>query len=133
MSDAPSKALMIHGGLCVTVDQYGGLPIFGHTVDGNHNGHIAIARQYALLRKYLPIERLLMISDRGTFSAGHLARHKAQGLYALCSVPWDDYRGLFDADRGRLVWKQASRDTDPMTVDFDKAQFFKLSSLLAAD
>ena len=108
MSDAPSKALMLHGGLCVTVDQYGGLPIFGHTVDGNHNGHTAVAQQYELLRKHLPRERLLMISDRGTFSAGHLARLQADGFYALCSAPWNDYRALFDAHRQGLVWKQAS-------------------------
>lgn len=108
ISEAPSHAKMIHGGLCLAVDQFGPLPIFGHTVDGNHNGHTAIAQQLGLLVKHLPVERLLMISDRGTFSAGHLARLKKQGFYALCAAPWSDYRALYDAHRDRLFWRQAS-------------------------
>jgi transposase len=108
MMDAPSDALMIHAGLCVAVDEFGGLPIFGHTVAGNHNGHTAMAEQYALLRKHLPLERLLMISDRGTFSAGHLARLQADGFLALCSAPWNDYQTLFDSHCAQLQWKQAS-------------------------
>lgn len=108
MMDAPSDALMIHAGLCVAVDEFGGLPIFGHTVGGNHNGHTAMAEQYALLRKYLPLERLLMISDRGTFSVGHLARLQADGFFALCSAPWNDYQTLFDTHYARLQWKQAN-------------------------
>jgi transposase len=108
MMDAPSDVVMIHAGLCVAVDQFGGLPIFGHTIDGNHNGHTAVAEQFALLRKHLPLKHLLMISDRGTFSAGHLARLQAEGFHALCSAPWDDYQTLFDAHRARLQWKQAS-------------------------
>lgn len=108
MSNVPSDAKMIHGGLCVAVDEFGPVPIFGHAVDGNHNGHTAVAQQLGLLVKHLPIERLLMISDRGTFSVGHLARLKQEGFYALCSAPWDDYRALYDAHRQRLVWREAS-------------------------
>jgi hypothetical protein len=49
-----------------------------------------------------------MISDRGTFSAGHAARLAGHGYHALCSVPWGDYRGLYDAHESRLHWQEAS-------------------------
>src|SRR5687768_90714 len=51
--DAPDGALMIHTGLCTYVDEYGPLPLFGNTVDGNQNGHTAVAEQFALIRKHL--------------------------------------------------------------------------------
>jgi hypothetical protein len=66
-ADAPLGALMIHAGLCTHVDEFGPLPFFGHTTDGNQNGHTAVAEQLALLRKHLPLPQLTMISDRGTF------------------------------------------------------------------
>jgi hypothetical protein len=77
---------MIHAGLCTHVDKFGPLPFFGHTVDGNQNGRTAVNEQFALLRKHLPIPKLTMISDRGTFSAGHLLRLADIGGHALCSV-----------------------------------------------
>lgn len=106
--DAPPGSLMIHAGLSTIVDQWGPLPLFGHTIDGNQNGRTAIAEHLALLRKHLPFPQLTMISDRGTFSAGHLQRLKDAGGYALCSAPWDEFRPLFDAHRATLLWKQAS-------------------------
>jgi transposase len=108
MEDAPKGAKMIHGGLCTRVDQFGPLPLFGHTVDGNQNGHTAVAEQFALMHQYLKPAELTMFSDRGTFSAGHLARLQAAGFYAVCSVPWDEVRELFDQERKRLRWKKAS-------------------------
>ena len=108
MSDAPPSVKMIHGGLCVAVDQWGGLPIFGHTISGNENGHTAIDEQFGLVLKYLRPKRLMMISDRGTFSAGHLARLEAEGFHALCSAPWMDFQALFDANHAKLQWKKAS-------------------------
>jgi hypothetical protein len=68
MSDAPKDVQLIHAGLCTVVDEWGPLPIFGHTVSGNDNGHTAVAEQLALLRKHLRPPELTMISDRGTFS-----------------------------------------------------------------
>lgn len=106
--DAGTHALMIHAGLCVAVDEFGGVPVFGHAIGGNNNGHGAIAEQYALLRKHLPVQRLLMISDRGTFSARHLGRLHTDGFFSLCSVRWDDYQPLFQAHRQQLAWKRAS-------------------------
>lgn len=106
--DAPHGSLMIHAGLCTHVDKFGPLPFFGHTVDGNQNGRTAVNEQFALLRKHLPIPKLTMISDRGTFSAGHLLRLADIGGYALCSAPWGEFRPLFDKHRKSLAWKKAS-------------------------
>ena len=65
---------MVHAGLCVAVDEQGAVPLLGHVTDGNHNGHTAIAEQFDLLLQQLPPGRRLLVSDRGTFSAGHVAR-----------------------------------------------------------
>lgn len=107
-ADAPHGSLMIHAGLCTHVDEFGPLPFFGHTIDGNQNGRTAVAEQLALLCKHLPLPQITMISDRGTFSAGHLARLEDAGGYAICSAPWDEFRPLFDQQRKSLTWKKAS-------------------------
>lgn len=106
--DAPHGALMVHAGVCTYVDEFGPLPLFGHTVDGNQNGRTAVAEQLALIRKHLRPAELTMISDRGTFSAGHLARLRGEGYYAICSAPWNELRPLFDQQRRKLTWKKAS-------------------------
>jgi len=108
MSDAPKDVQMIHAGLCTVVDEFGPLPIFGHTIDGNQNGHTAVAEQLALLKKHLRPPELTMISDRGTFSAGYLLQLSDSGYHALVAAPWDDFRTLFDQQRKRLSWKNAS-------------------------
>jgi transposase len=108
MSDAPRDVRLIHAGLCTLVDELGPLPIFGHTVGGNQNGHTAVAEQFALIRKHLKPPTLTMISDRGTFSAGHLLRLHASGYHAIAAAPWDDFRALFDEHRTEFQWKQAS-------------------------
>ncbi len=108
LSDAPKDVQMIHAGLCTVVDEWGALPIFGHTVDGNRNGHTAAAEQLALLKKHLKLAELTFISDRGTFSAGHLLRLSQSGFAAIAAAPWDDFRALFDEQQKRLKWKRAS-------------------------
>lgn len=106
--DAPDGALMIHAGLCTFVDEFGPLPLFGHTVDGNQNGHTAVAEQLALIRKHLRPPELTLFSDRGTFSVGHLRRMLKEGYHAVCSAPWREFRPLFDEHRQTLKWKKAS-------------------------
>jgi transposase len=108
MSDAPKDVRLIHAGLCTLVDELGPLPVFGHTVGGNQNGHTAVAEQLALIQKHLKPPALTMISDRGTFSAGHLLRLRESGYQAIAAAPWDDFRALFDEHRTKLTWKQAS-------------------------
>jgi len=108
MSDAPKDVQMIHAGLCTVVDELGALPIFGHTVAGNQNGHTAIDEQLALIKKHLRPTQLTMISDRGTFSAGHFLRLSDAGYQALVAAPWSDFRTLFDEQWEKLTWKKAS-------------------------
>jgi Domain of unknown function (DUF4277) len=102
---------MIHAGLLSVVDDLGAVPIAGHTVNGNANGKTAIAQQFHLLQHYHPqwlANPLLMISDRGTYSAGHTTRLFRAGHYVLCSVPWRDFQTLFDQHRHSLFWNRAS-------------------------
>lgn len=106
--DAPHGSLMIHAGVCTHVDRFGPLPFFGHTIDGNQNGRTAVAEQFALWQKYLPFTKVTMISDRGTFSIGHLLRLEDAGGHAICSAPWDEFQALFDAQRRSLKWKPAT-------------------------
>lgn len=106
--DAPKGSMMVHVGLCTHVDEWGPLPFFGHTIDGNQNGRTAIDEQLALIRQHLRPNTLTMISDRGTFSVGHLLRLKDENFHAICSVPWGEFRELFDAKRDSLKWKAAS-------------------------
>jgi transposase len=108
MEDAAHGGQMVHAGLCTVVDQWGPLPIFGHTVSGNQNGHSAVAEQFALLLKHLQPPELTLISDRGTYSIGHLARLHREGYDALCSAPWGDFQALYDEHRERLTWNHAS-------------------------
>ncbi len=99
---------LVQAGLSVAVDALGPVPVFGHVTDGNHNGHTAVAEQFDLLREHLRPQRLLLISDRGTFSAKHVARVRREGFQLLCSAPWNDFRALYDAQRDRLHWQRAS-------------------------
>src|SRR5450755_689652 len=105
---ASTDTKMVHAGLVSVVNQYGAVPLFGHTVDGNLNNHTAIAQQYQLLQSYLPSQRLLLISDRGTFSVGHATRLYRAGHHVLCSAPWDDFRLLYDQHQASLHWRKAS-------------------------
>jgi transposase len=108
MEDAAHGGRMVHAGLCTIVDEFGPLPIYGHTVSGNQNGHTAVAEQFALIVKHLRPPELTMISDRGTYSILHLARMRHEGFNSLCSAPWDDFRELYDQHRKILKWNQAS-------------------------
>lgn len=108
LSDAPADVQLIHAGLCTVVDPFGPVPIFGHTVDGNQNGHTAVAEQLALLQKHLQPPELTLFSDRGTFSVGHLLRLHREGFHAVTAAPWEEFRPLFDQHRQRLHWQQAS-------------------------
>jgi len=105
---AAPNTKIIHAGICMAIDDQGAVPVFGHATDGNHNGHTAIAEQLDLLQEHLPLRRLLMVSDRGTFSAGHVARCQREGFAVLCSAPWNDYRSLYDTHSSQLHWHQAS-------------------------
>jgi transposase len=105
---AVHDAKMIHAGVSAVIDDLGAVPLFGHVVSGNTNGKTAIAQQFHLLQEYLHPEPLLMISDRGTYSAAHVARLERAGHHVLCSAPWHDFKPLFVSHRERLFWNRAS-------------------------
>lgn len=99
---------LVQAGVCSLVDRFGPLPVFGHVTDGNHNGHTAITEQCHLLQQHLRPRELLLVSDRGTFSAAHVAALHRQGFYALCAAPWSDFRALWREHYDRLHWQPAS-------------------------
>jgi hypothetical protein len=102
-------AKLIHVGVTSVVDDLGAVPILGQCLDGQCNGHTAIRQQADwLVQAGLLRPGTLLISDRGTFSIEHVARLHRHGCPVLCSVPWDDYRGLYDAHAARLTWQRAS-------------------------
>jgi hypothetical protein len=115
-------ARLIQVGLTSAVDDLGAVPLLGQRLDGNHNGHTAIRQRCDwLLAEGLLRPGCLMISDRGTFSAEHVAPLHRHGCHVLCSAPWADCRELYDTHAARLSWQQAGylsleqqrrRDTD---------------------
>ena len=108
MEDAAHGGRMVHVGLCTHVDEFGPLPIYGHTVGGNQNGRSAVAEQFALIQKHARLTELTMISDRGTYSIVHIARLQRENFDALCSAPWGDFSSLYDEHCDNLKWKNAS-------------------------
>lgn len=104
-----ANAKMIQVGVTAAIDELGAIPVSCHVLDGNRNGFTAIREQVDLLREYLPLpEHVLLISDRGTFSAEHVARMRRHGHSVLCAVPWNDYRALYDSHESSLCWHEAS-------------------------
>ncbi len=104
-----SDRRMVQVGVTSVVDAQGAVPIFCHPVDGNRNGHSAIQQQYELLRQHLPLPPAMQfVSDRGTFSAEHVACLHRHGHTFLGAVPWNDYQALYDQNAANLHWQPAS-------------------------
>lgn len=100
---------MLQLGITSIVDDLGPVPVACHLFDGNRNGHTGVKEQYHLLRQFLHLpEQFLLISDRGTCSAEHLARLHRHQHYAICAGQWQDYCPLFEQHAAQLVWTKAS-------------------------
>jgi hypothetical protein len=101
---------MLQFGQLAVVDEIGAVPVLGHCLDGNRNGHPAIHEIFLLAQKHLPMPRndVLMVSDRGTCSVDHTARLYRHGYAVLCAAQWQDYRAVYEANAERLSWEQAS-------------------------
>jgi len=100
---------LIHVGITAAVDSLGAVPLLGQCLDGNLTNHTAIAQQAQwLLDVGLLRAGSLLVSDRGTFSAEHVARLDRHGCKVLCSAPWADYQALYDEHAARLLWQRAS-------------------------
>ena len=104
-----TDAHMIKVGVSAYVDEHGAVPVFGQCLDGQRQDRRAVREQFQLLQQHLPLpDDLLMISDRGTFSADHVSRLHRHDYRVLCSVRWDDFQGVYDAHAERLQWQEAS-------------------------
>lgn len=104
-----SDRRMLQVGVTSVVDDRGAVPIACHPTDGNRNGHTAIEQQFELLQKHLPMPQgMQMVSDRGTFSAEHVARLDRHGFRFLGAVSWKDYSSLYDNHASELDWETAS-------------------------
>jgi transposase len=104
-----TDAHMIQVGLTAAVDNLGALPVFSQCLDGTCHGRRAIREQFALLQQHLPLpDKLLMVSDRGTFSADHVGRLHRNGYHVLCSMNWGDYQAIYDQHATTLRWQTAS-------------------------
>lgn len=104
-----AQTKLIQVGVTSVVDELGAVPLLSQCLDGNQNGHTAIRQQCDwLLAAGLLRQGTLMISDRGTFSVEHVARLHRHGCPVLCSVPWGDYRQLYDAHAASLNWQRAN-------------------------
>jgi len=104
-----SDRRMLQAGIVSIVDDRGALPVFCHVADGNRNGHTIIRQQFNLLDKHLPLpDGLQLVSDRGTFSAEHVALLHRHGHSFLGAVPWQDYQSLYDTHVSRLDWQTAT-------------------------
>lgn len=104
-----SRYKMLQLGLTSVVDDLGAVPVACHLYDGNRNGHTGVKEQYHLLRKFLKLpEDLLLVSDRGTCSAEHLATLGEQGHFGLCAGQWQDYKPLYERHADSLLWRDSS-------------------------
>jgi transposase len=100
---------MLQLGLTSVVDELGPVPVACHLFDGNRNGHTGVKEQYQLMQHFLNLpDNLLLVSDRGTCSAEHLATLRAQGHYGLCAGQWQDYQPLYEQHAASLNWQKAS-------------------------
>jgi hypothetical protein len=100
---------MIQAGQLAIVDDRGALPVLGHCLDGNRNGHPAIRETFLLAQQHLPVpDDTLLFSDRGTCSVEHIARLHRHGYAAVCAAQWQDYKALYDANAEHLHWHNAS-------------------------
>jgi transposase len=103
----PERVIQV--GLSAIVDAQGALPVFGQCLDGQYNGRPAIREQFKLLQQHLPLPpSLLLVSDRGTYSAAHVHALATAGYHALCAVPLVDFQAIYDTHTAQLHWQPAS-------------------------
>jgi transposase len=104
-----SRQRMIQVGVSAVVDEMGAVPVFNQPLDGSCTGQPGIRQQFELLQQHLPLaDHLLMVSDRGTFSAAYVKDLKRHGYHVLCSVAMDDFLSVYDAYADDLQWQTAS-------------------------
>jgi transposase len=91
-------------GVNLAEDGKGPVPFFYHSADGKDNGHGAVAKNLQNLLKYVKPKYLLMVTDRGCFSAGLavqlVRKHK---FHFISSVTWkEEYANLYDMKKPKM-------------------------------
>lgn len=100
---------MIQVGVTAAIDELGAIPIACHCLGGHLNGHTAIREQFPLLQRHFSLpDRMLFTSDRGTFSAAHVATLYRHQQHIWCAVTWKDFRALYEEHAPTLLWQKAS-------------------------
>lgn len=90
-------------GVNLADDGKGPLPFFYHSADGGANGHIAVAKNLQHLLKYVKPKHLLMISDRGCFSAEHAVKLVHERFNFISSLKWqEEYADLYDKKKPKM-------------------------------
>lgn len=92
-------------GVNLANDGKGPLPFFYHSADGSANGHTAVAKNLQHLLKFVRPKRLLMVTDRGCFSAEHAVRMvQTYHFDFISSLTWStELVELYDKRRPKMV------------------------------
>lgn len=95
-------------GVDLANDGKGPVPFFYHSADGSANGHIAVAKNLQNMLKYVKPKKLLMITDRGCFSAEQAVDLVRKHHFDfISSLTWTkDLADLYD--QKKPVMKEAS-------------------------
>ena len=91
-------------GVNLANDGKGPVPFFYHSADGSANGHTAVAKNLQHMLKYLKPKRLLLVTDRGCFSAEHAVRIvRKHHFHFISSLTWtDDLAELYDKKKPQM-------------------------------
>jgi transposase len=95
-------------GVDLANDGKGPVPFFYHSADGSANGHIAVAKNLQNMLKYIKPKKLLLITDRGCFSAEQaMDLVRKHHFDFISSLTWTkDLADLYDRKKPDL--KEAS-------------------------
>ena len=91
-------------GVNLANDGKGPVPFFYNSADGSANGHTAVAKNLQHMLKYLKPKSLLMVTDRGCFSAEHAVRIVRKHHYHfISSLTWtNDLAEIYDKNKSPL-------------------------------
>jgi len=95
-------------GVNLANDGKGPIPFFYHSADGSANHHTAVAKNLQHMLKYVKPKRLIMVTDRGCFSAEHAVTIvKTHHFHFISSITWtEDLAKLYDQTKPEM--KEAS-------------------------
>jgi transposase len=95
-------------GVNLANDGKGPIPFFYHSADGSANHHTAVAKNLQHMLKYVKPKRVIMVTDRGCFSAEHAVKIvKTHHFHFISSITWtEELANLYDKTKPAM--KEAS-------------------------